>query len=193
MSTNEGATPALSFATEDTYLHATDRAAEQATETLLAVAVGGEVYGIPTEAVREIIRVGDVTEVPRTPTFLLGVISVRGAITPVIDLRQRLGFTPVPPGRAARIVIVELEGQRFGLRVEDVLGLERFRVTDIEPAPAIFGAGRGSIERHLRGVGRAIEKADRIVIFLDLQPLTELAEELSRFRLERAGDRKDRA
>jgi purine-binding chemotaxis protein CheW len=191
---DQPSTPSLSFATEDTYLHATDRAAEQATETLLAIAVGGEIYGIPTEAVREIIRVGDVTEVPRTPAYLLGVISVRGAITPVIDLRLRLGFAAAPPGRTARIVIVEVEGQRFGLRVEDVLGLERFRVADIEPAPAIFGAGRGGVERHLRGVGRAIERADRIVIFLDLQPLAELTEELNRFRLEHAADRaKDRA
>jgi purine-binding chemotaxis protein CheW len=161
--------PSLSFATEDTYLHATDRAAEQATETLLAVSVGGEIYGILTDAVREIIRVGDVTEVPRMPLFLLGVISVRGAIMPVVDLRQRLGFTAATLGRSARIVIVELEGQRFGLRVEDVLG-------------------------HLRGVGRAIENTNRIVIFLDLTPLTELAEELNRFRFERAADRgRDRA
>jgi purine-binding chemotaxis protein CheW len=181
--------PSLSFATEDTYLHATDRAAEEATETLLAVSVGGEIYGIATETVREIIRVGDVTEVPRTPPFLLGVISVRGAIMPVVDLRLRLGFPAAPPGRGARIVIVEVEGQRFGLRVEDVLGLERFRVADVEPAPAIFGAGRGGIERHLRGVGRAIEKTDRIVIFLDLQPLAELTEELRRFRFERAAER----
>ena len=174
--------PGLSFATEETYLHATDRAVEEAAETLLAVEVAHEIYGIPTAAVREIIKVPDVTEVPRTPRFLLGVISVRGAITPVIDLRARLGFPPAEPGRGARIVIVEIGQQRFGLRVEDVLGLERFFASDIEPAPAIFGAGRVGGDRHILGVGRSTDRPDRIVIFLELSPLADLADELQSYR-----------
>lgn len=185
MSTTEHPIAGLSFATEDTYLHATDRAVAEATETLLAVEVAHETYGIATAAVREIIKVGEITEVPRMPRFLLGVISVRGVIIPVLDLRRRLGFAAAEPGRAARIVIVTVGEDRFGLRVDDVLGLERFRASEVEPAPAIFGSGRAGPERHIQGVGRAIERPDRIVIFLDLSPLAALAEELAAFRTKR--------
>jgi purine-binding chemotaxis protein CheW len=187
----------VSFATEATYLHAMDRRAEQATETFLAVEVANEIYGIPTGAVREIIKVGEITEVPRSPKFLLGVISVRGAIIPVLDLRRRLGFPSVEMTRSARIVIVDVEGQRFGLRVEDVIALERFRVSDVEPAPAIFGGGgaRAGAERYVHGVGRAEDRPERIVIFLDLQPLSELATELAAHRAarQRAAEGEERA
>ena len=189
-----GAIEGVSFATEATYLHAMDRAADEATETFLAVEVAHEIYGIPTAAVREIIKIGEITEVPRTPRFLLGVISVRGAIIPVLDLRRRLGFPPAEPGRAARIVIVEVGAQRFGLRVEDVVALERFRAVDIEPAPAIFGATRGPADRHIQGVGRVVERPDRIVIFLELHPLSELGAELAAFRAaRRRGDEEPKA
>jgi purine-binding chemotaxis protein CheW len=91
----------LPFATEETYLHATDLGREEALATLLTIVLGQEFYGLPTESVREIIKVGAITEVPRLPRFLLGVISVRGAIIPVIDLRRRLALDEAPLSRAA--------------------------------------------------------------------------------------------
>ncbi len=181
----QGPIPGVSFATEATYLHAMDRAVEQATETFLAVEVAREVYGIPTGAVREIIKIGEITEVPRTPAFLLGIISVRGAIIPVVDLRRRLGFSAAEPGRGARIVIVEVGAQRLGLRVEDVIALERFRASDVEPAPAIFGGGRSGAERYVQGVGRAADRPERIVIFLELTQLADLASDLAAHRAAR--------
>jgi purine-binding chemotaxis protein CheW len=187
-STGTGPSPpieGLSFATEATYLHAMDRATEQATETFLAVEVAHEVYGVPTAAVREIIKVGEITEVPRTPRYLLGVISVRGAIIPVLDLRLRLGFSAAEPGRSARIVIIQVDDQRLGLRVEDVIALERFRASDVEAAPAIFGGGRVGAERYVQGVGRAADRPDRIVIFLELTQLADLAADLTAYRAAR--------
>ncbi len=179
MSADAPGPPLLAFATEETYLHATARARDEAVEVFLAVEVANENYGIPTEAVREIIRVGDVTEVPRTPSFLLGVISVRGAIIPVLDLRLRLGFASAPVERSNRIVIITVDGQRFGLRVDDVLGLERVRDTDLEPAPATSGAARGGVDRYIRAVGRTDDRSDRIVVFLELAALVDLGAELS--------------
>ncbi len=175
----------VTFATEETYLHATDREREDAAQTFLSVEVSRELYGIPTEAVREIIRVGEITEVPRTPPFLLGVISVRGAIIPVLDLRRRLGFPPATTiARTARIVIVATGAQRFGLSVDDVQGLERFRAADIEPAPNVFGGGRGGAERYIQAIGRAIDRPDRIVIFLELAVLVDLAADLAAHRVQ---------
>src|SRR5262249_5330581 len=158
----------LAFATEETYLHATDRAREQAMRSFLAVDVARETYGVPTEAVREIIRVVEVAEVPRLPRFVLGVISVRGAIIPVLDLRARLGFAGAPAQRRSRIVIVAEGDQRFGLLVDDVLGLERVREPDLEPAPTIFGGVRGGAERYIHAIGRTVEHPERVAALLEL-------------------------
>ena len=184
---------ALPFATEETYLHATDRVAEETVRTLLVIEVGDEAYAIPTDVVREIIRTVEVTEVPRTPRFVLGVISVRGAIIPVLDLRLRLGFAHASPDRRARIVIVTAGAQRYGLRVDAVVGLERFREAEIEAAPAIFGAGRTSSERYIGGIGRAIDHQARIVVFLDLPQLLAFADELQRHRQARRAVESPRA
>jgi purine-binding chemotaxis protein CheW len=172
----------LPFATEETYLHATDRAQEQEVSTLLTVLIGAELYGLPTEVVREIIKVGIITEVPRLPSFLLGVISVRGAIIPVIDLRDRLGLDAGQGAAGSRIVIIATDGQRLGLQVDGVVGLQRFRLREIEPAPSIFGGGRVGSERYITGLGRAIEHPERIVSFLNLGPLLAIRDELGRDR-----------
>jgi purine-binding chemotaxis protein CheW len=186
VSADEPRPPLLAFATEETYLHATARARDEAVEVFLAVEVAHETYGIPTEAVREIIRTIEITEVPRLPRSVLGVISVRGAIIPVLDMRVRLGFAAAPPERSSRIVIVAVDGQRFGLRIDDVLGLERVRDVDLEPAPAIFGASRGGVDRYIRAVGRTVDRSDRIVVFLELAALVDLSAELSARRQPRA-------
>ena len=175
---------ALPFATEETYLHATARAREEELVTMLSVRIGHEVYGLPTEAVREIIKLVEITEVPRMPAFMLGVISVRGAIIPVIDLRVRLALTVAPHGRGTRIVIVtSARNQRFGLLVDGVVGLEKFRAKEIEPTPSVFGAGRAGAERYIGGLGRAIETTGRIVVFVELEPLIDIRDELRRHRL----------
>ena len=174
------------FATEETYLHATDRGRDEALTTLLCVNMAHECYGLPTESIGEIIKLTDITEVPRLPVFVLGVMSVRGAIIPVIDLRDRVGLGRSAPGRATRVVIVQHGVQRFGLQVEGVVGLERFRASAVEPAPAIFGVARGGAERYIGGLGRSIDSPDRIVMFLDVQPLLDIQGELDRHRKLRA-------
>ena len=174
------------FATEETYLHATDRGRDEAVVTLLCVEMAHERYGLPTASVREIIKLVDITEVPRLPSFVLGVISVRGEVIPVMDLRQRVGLGRSTPSRAMRIVIVQHGAQRFGLKVEGVAGLASFRASAIEPAPGIFGVTRGGAERYIGGLGRSVDEPTRIVMFLEIQPLLHLEEELDRHRKLRA-------
>lgn len=180
----EASTPP--FATEETYLHATDRGREEVLTTLLCVDMAHECFGLPTENLREIIKLVDITEVPRIPSFLLGVISVRGAVIPVMDLRERVGLGRSASGRATRIVIVQHDGLRFGLKVEGVSGFESFRPSAIEPAPAIFGAVRGGAERYVTGLGRSVDAPARIVMFLDIESLLDIEEALERHRKVRA-------
>jgi purine-binding chemotaxis protein CheW len=157
----------LLLATEDNYLRAADRREQAARRGVLTFHVAGEVYGIEILDVREIIKVGEITEVPRTAGFLLGIISVRGSIMPVIDLRQRLGF-PTTSGvnRQSRILVVMRGADRFGLLVDAVGGVMRFLETEIEPPPSALSAHEAS---YLAGIARqSEEREEKIVILLEL-------------------------
>jgi purine-binding chemotaxis protein CheW len=156
----------LGLATEDTYLRAIDERQVRPTRAVLTFVVGGETYGVDILSIREIIKVVEVTEVPRVPPFVIGVISVRGAVIPVIDLRVRLGLALTAPTRAARILVVVPEGSAdcYGLLVDAVSGVVRLGENEIEPPPATFSEGNftGGIGRFRAG------RRERIVILLSL-------------------------
>ena len=95
-----------------TTLHSSSQDAQNAAaldgaQSLLRMAVGPEILAVPIEHVREILEVSRLTPLPRTPTFVRGVMNLRGAVVPVIDLSARLGLTPTVIGRRSCIVVVE--------------------------------------------------------------------------------------
>jgi purine-binding chemotaxis protein CheW len=160
----------LTFATEESYLRATDQRESKAKRGILAFSVGQETYGIEIEHIREIIKVTEMTEVPRAPRFLIGVISVRGVIIPVIDLRVRLHLHAPPPGRSARILVVMREGDPFGLLCDAVHGVVRLADDEIEPPPSTLQAGEAS---YLAGIGRQGGMQESMVILLNLDTLVD--------------------
>ena len=88
---------------------------------LLAFSLAGDRYAVPVERVREIVRLRQITSVPRVPDEILGVISLRGEIVQVMDLRMRLGAPVTEPGRTSRIVVLHGdEGAVTGLLVDTV-------------------------------------------------------------------------
>lgn len=82
--------------------------------SLLRLAVGDEVLAVPIDAVREILEVGRLTALPRTPDFVRGVMNLRGAVVPVIDLSARLDRGPATLGRRSCIVVVEVHALAAG-------------------------------------------------------------------------------
>jgi purine-binding chemotaxis protein CheW len=88
----------------------------------LVVEVAGARYGLPLDAVREVVRVPEVAEVPRAPAHVLGVAMVRGRAVAILDAR-RLAGTPAgaPASAAARVVLLERAGETLGIRVDRVL------------------------------------------------------------------------
>jgi len=110
---------------------------------LLRVEVGGAPYALPIERVREIVRLRPLTPVPRVPPLVLGVISLRGQIVQVLDLRQALGEAHATPGRRARIVVLHGEGGEVaGLLVDAVRDVLRVPEADLreppgDPAPCV--------------------------------------------------------
>jgi purine-binding chemotaxis protein CheW len=153
------------LATEETFLNAYSRrrAGDVYDREVLAIGIGGEIYGIDIVHTREIIKVKPITEVPRTPPFVAGVVTVRGTVIPTIDLRRRLGFAPVTGTRHTRILICEMDGELHGLVVDSVRHVVRLRNAQIEAPPPMGG---GSEADFLAGIGRT---DDLLLILLDLR------------------------
>jgi purine-binding chemotaxis protein CheW len=142
----------LPLATEDTYRRGLDeRTQETPARRFLTFMLGGEEYALDILRISEIIKVRPVTEVPRAPAFVTGIISVRGTIVPVVDLRLRLHLPAPAPGPAARILIVTLKDEPYGLVVDEVVHVVRLHAEDIEAAPAAVG---GASSEFIAGIGR---------------------------------------
>ena len=104
---------------------------------VLACTIDATPYAIPIERVREIVRPRRLTPVPRTPAYLLGVLSLRGDIVQVIDLRRRLGLAPAEAAPSSRIVVLTAGDDGVaGLWVDAVREVLRIDESTIRPASA---------------------------------------------------------
>lgn len=135
-----------------------------------------ETFALPLTLVREILKPPPITEVPRARSDVLGIVSVRGKITTVIDLRKRLGFETREPTAHTRILLVE-GGEVLGLLVDEVTQVYRLSPQEIEVANAVLG---GNLGAHVAGIGRprirglrgeALQAGDEMLILLDLAAL----------------------
>jgi purine-binding chemotaxis protein CheW len=142
----------LPLATEDTYRRGLDeRLQETPARRFLTFMLAGEEYALDILRISEIIKVRPVTEVPRAPAFVTGIISVRGTIVPVVDLRLRLHLPASEPGPAGRILIVTKQDEPYGLVVDEVVHVVRLHAEDIEPPPAAVGVASSEF---IGGIGR---------------------------------------
>ena len=140
----------------------------------LTFSVCGEVFAIGILNIKEIIEYGSVTEIPMMPAFIRGVINLRGAVVPVIDLSVRFGRQPTQIARRTSIVIVEVahEGskQDIGIVVDAVHEVLEITARDIEPPPA-FGAKIRT--DFIQGMGKVNEK---FVILLNVDRVLSVEE-----------------
>ena len=101
---------------------------------LLTLELDGDLYAVPVESVREIVRIRPITPVPRVSADVRGVIALRGEIVQVVDLRGRLGLEGVEPSRTSRIVVVHLGDARIaGVLVDAVRDVLRVPEACIVP------------------------------------------------------------
>jgi len=121
-------------------------AAPMATRQMLRMACGSEHLVIPIDVVREILEVGRMTPMPQTPGFVRGVMNLRGAVMPVIDLGARFGFGRSAIGRRSAIVVVEVAevGEESGrspqimaLLVDAVFEVLDVEAGRVEPVPSL--------------------------------------------------------
>jgi purine-binding chemotaxis protein CheW len=131
----------------------------------LLMQLGGELYALPSSSVREVIRYRPFTPVPGAPPTLPGILSQRGLILPVVELRPLLGLEVTDITRAARLVLVTHQDVDMALLVEMVLDLTSLPADAVEPVPAALDPARA---RFLRGVAR---HAEQPVALFDLDEL----------------------
>jgi len=165
------------MATVDNYLHGLSRRGRQGDwqHELLAFDLGTETYAIDILRLRAIVARLTVTELPRAPAYLLGIISLRGQIVPLVDLRLRLGLRATPPTRASRILVVDAAGEPVGLLVDAVRQVIRLRDDELETRPPAL-AGRES--EYVAGLARPRAeggKAGGLVILLAVDAVVKIA------------------
>jgi purine-binding chemotaxis protein CheW len=143
--------------------------------------VADEEYGLEILKVREIIRLLEITRVPRAPAFVRGVINLRGKVIPVVDLRRKFDMDAVEATDQTVIIVVQVERAAGPLTmatlVDQVLEVRSIDASQIEPPPPLGSAAMDT--SFILGVGKA-EK--RVVFLLDIGKVlsTEHTGELAR-------------
>ena len=125
--------------------------------------IGDELFGIGIERVVEILKVQKIFTIPGLPEFLSGVMSVRGNIVPVIDLRRRFGIKP--SGNKERIIIVRYGQEKISFLVDDIKEILSLAPEEIRTPPSIF---KGFKTEYLTGLGK---HGERIIILLNIDSL----------------------
>jgi purine-binding chemotaxis protein CheW len=140
----------------------------------LTFTLNQELFAVVIHNIKEIIEYAGVTEVPLMPSFMHGVINMRGSVVPVIDLTVRFGKGRSQIGRRSCVVILEVffggEYHDMGVLVDAVNEVIEIAATQIEPAPE-FGAKVRS--EFIAGIGKINEK---FVIILDVNHVLSLGE-----------------
>jgi purine-binding chemotaxis protein CheW len=132
-------------------------------EEVLTFRLGEGDYSVPAQYVREVQPLGDVTPLPFTPAFLVGLVNVRGRLLAVLDIRPLLDIPETPPQPQAFLLVLTANGIDVGLLADALVEVRR---NDYQLAPVLSTAGRGVA--WVRGVDR------RLSLLLD--PLTLLAD-----------------
>ncbi|HIJ88308.1 MAG TPA: chemotaxis protein CheW [Desulfuromonadales bacterium] len=161
--TAAGCNAALTDADDFTSADSTESSRE-----FLCFRVSDEFYGIDIMEIKEIIKPRDITEVPRTPAFVSGILSLRGVIIPVIDMRIRLGLVRSAQTGKERVVVVKQQNSLSGLLVDEVLQVVRIKTDTLEAVPPVIdGINRDFIS----GIGRS---DDRLIILLHVENSTDI-------------------
>ena len=136
----------------------------------LAFVLAGETYAVQIAHVAEILRPPPITEVPRAPATMLGVISVRGKLVTVVDLRRRFHLPEAPIDRKSRILLADVgKGEQLGLLVDEVQQVWRLAAEEIEAADVLGGEQPA----HIAGIGRPADGGGATLILLELRPILE--------------------
>ncbi len=144
-------------------------AREQASRQYLAFNLGDEEYALDIKQISEIIKVREFTDIPRSPGFILGIISLRGVVVPVFDLRCRLNLGVSEFMPTTRIVVCQHEDVSVGLLVDSINQVVNLIDDEVEPPPGVLS---GLDREMVSGLGRY---QGRMIILLNIESVLDVA------------------
>jgi purine-binding chemotaxis protein CheW len=139
---------------------------------LVSFNLGEEEFGVDITKVKEINRMVEITRVPNTPEFVIGVINLRGKVIPIINLRHRLGMELVDHDKNTRIVVIEHENKTIGFIVDNVNEVLRISKNITEPPPQMSD---NVDTQFITSIGKL---EDRLLILLDLEKVIDKGSQL---------------
>jgi len=133
--------------------------------------VGTEVFALDILKVHEIIRYQQLTRVPNLPSYVEGVLNLRGKVIPVVGLRQRIGLERKEPNGTTKIIVASVNDDVLGFMVDSVSEVLRIGADTVEPAPRLGEAG----QKYVSGVGKV---NDQLLLLLDFDKLLNQVENI---------------
>jgi purine-binding chemotaxis protein CheW len=127
--------------------------------------LGGDEYAVEIQKVREVINFRELTPLPKAPSFVKGIINLRGEVIPVIDLREKFGLTHEGYSPLTDVVIVEIGRKAVGVVVDSVRHVIRVAPSELAPSPPFIGGLSG---RYVSGVAKL---GERLIVVLDMDKI----------------------
>ncbi len=124
-----------------------------------------EMYGVNVMQVREVLRYTDIAPVPGAPSFVLGIINLRGNVVTVIDTRMRFGLPSAEVTDNTRIMIIESDKQAIGIMVDSVLAVVDLNTRDIDDTPNV------GTEESAKFISGVCNRDDDLLILIDINKL----------------------
>ena len=146
----------------------TEQAADTSQLELLTFVIAGEQYAVDIERIVEIVRPRPVTRVPNAEESIVGIVSLRGTIVTLIDVRSRLRHAKAEETPDTRIIVVDHQGETIGFEVDRVMRVVKIGKNDVEPHPVVHAS---EADESIRGVFR---HTGALTILIDFDKLLAL-------------------
>ena len=124
-----------------------------------------ETYGLNVMHVQEVLRYTDIAPVPGAPSYVLGIINLRGNVVTVVSARKRFGLPEAEVTGQTKIIVIEVVGQIYGMLVDSVGEVMYFKSSDTEAAPSV---GKEEVAELFMGV---YNKNEKIIILLNAEKI----------------------
>ncbi len=147
--------------------------AESETMKIVVFRLGSNEYGLRVDEVREVLKLqkSDITPLPNAPSYVIGVTNIRGEITPIIDLKGKLGLYENPEDEKEEklVMVIEINQQTFGILVDGVNDVMQITSDQITPVSTIKKAAAGG--DYIDGI---IKLDNRLIILLNISSLLDV-------------------
>lgn len=140
---------------------------------LVTFNLDNEEYAVDILKVQEINRMTEITRVPNSPSYVEGVVNLRGKVIPVVNIRAKFGLMEKETDARSRIMIMDIQGITMGVVVDSVSEVLRIPADIVDPAPAMASSIGGE---YIKGIAKF---DNRLIILLDLDRMLGKSEEMA--------------